>query len=420
MSSVRECRFSIKDLFSSRREDTRCLEDFNSLSIRELRDAGALPPSPWQRTEISSQVTIQTFDDPTQLTVEFRHGSEIVKHEVGVTTTIHGKSLHYLFVCPQTDATVRCLYFVDGTLGSRYAYDIPYATQVESNSGRLINRCKAICAEVKGEWGPPPRGKRLHRLIAFMDEASPDWLPDWESVRTEALIRDALEESIRRDRAELRRRDRSPTDTDTDTDAAIERCERGGGYVSPSLIHAHLRDGFEALVDEYRDALLRRASSGAQRLPLGVLEDHPTIDIRALHRRGKLQDGELTAWAMRWAPDPSALVVYAAADMRSDTMAFLRLAWSDGAPRRQVIGLWPPATDGRWSFRDPASGERCHVLALRGSCFGSRQSQHLVNRSQIGANRARAKPKPGVLAPRRRTKRRKVAREATLNDEKGG
>ena len=85
-------------------------------------------------------------------------------------------------------------------------------------------------------------------------------------------------------------------------------------------------------------------------------------------------------------------------------MPHLRLRWLEpgedsGREQRQVIAL-VSAPNGRWTFKDITSLQRCEVVALRGGRFASRQTQHLVNRSQVrgkggrpGPKRRRARPK---------------------------
>jgi hypothetical protein len=127
-------------------------------------------------------------------------------------------------------------------------------------------------------------------------------------------------------------------------------------------------------------------------LPRAVLEHYPVIDVRVLMRRRLLQPEDLTFWAMSFEPRGApAILQYFAADTRFGP-PHIRVLTLGEQETRQIIRISQDGR-GRWKFIDPASKRPCEVLALREGLWASRQSQHLINRSQERGLHGRPTPK---------------------------
>src|SRR5579871_764134 len=378
--------FSTQDLLANRRNETFCLEDLYSISVAQLhahRSTAGNPPPPRHPLILE----FECYEDHVLFNSQglLPFGSVTVR----IVRRKHGIASRILFVCPVTKREVSRLYFVPATVASRHACEgIPYASQILSKSDRFIARHNAVVAQIRGSEGrDPARGKRLRRFIKQL-KATPYRDELWPH---DALIVDYAERHQPRDLIQgLIRRERARRRPESATDRAIE-------YDIVRNIHPYPQDTLrfvegivgESFVEQHRKSL----SQGPRRdwpgllLPRGALEDHETIDVRVLQRRGLLRPGEATAWTMYWAPQgfPEG-GGYLVADLRQPTTPHLRVVYVDRSQRTgQVIGLRDPASSRRrrWMFIDPASLEPCEVLALRGGLFARRQSQRLVNASQI-------------------------------------
>ena len=400
---------------SPRRGETLCLEDLPRLSIADLRAAGALPFGKYfmvrvYAARLNTPTRVDEFivdidaDSSTIAATHARYG-EYSKTEIRIVYKKCGRVGTYFFVCPLTDKTVRDIYLIDGRFCSRHAYISRYATQVESKIQRLMTHKGKLVRQIRGDGYPPATGKRLARLVADLKSMAEFELltPDddhliyrYDAEDDEDEERDALNALRRLIEADLTRRKRAAARAGlTPTDLAIKACEPGADYISPWHASAAINNGFEPLVARLDERLWGepREPWPGLALPRAVAEDHPSLDLRVINRRGLLHGGELEAWTMRMTlsgPDPT--LVYAGADLSGNNLAHLRLAWREGQkPFRQVIGLLE-GRNGRWVFWDPGADRPCDVIFYRQGCFASRQSQHLVNRSQVRGNRGLVRP----------------------------
>jgi hypothetical protein len=403
--------FSAKDLLLDRRAETVCLEDFPSISVAELREAGVLPSAGrkgqvWPNVELCvtsggfKLFTIRYSQDNYTITMIVDDSYKLSgSQRVHIVRRVYGVAERFLLVCPVTKAEVVKLYVVEGRLVSRHADNIPYGSQLLSKSQRLIERHDDIVSRIKGIDGfEPARGRALRKLLAALRAfpmRSELWPQDDDLIEayTEEPL-SLLESYVRQTRNDLARRRRGTTATDR----AIDRLAEGGEEPVPAeVVLSWVSDhDFGPALEQYRQSLHGSPETEwpGLSLPTAVLEDHPVIDVRVIQRRGLIRRGEVTPWAMCWA-DPENFPfggAYFAADLRSDTLPHLRVtALGETVDTLQVIGLIDPgqATRGRWLFKDPASSLGCEVLALRNGLFARRQSQRLVHGSQMrGRGRA--------------------------------
>ncbi len=377
-----------------------CLEDFPSLSVAQIRAGGAELPTHSSMSGVryivntagSRTIPVTVFCFESYFYLFHEDDDKEIGQTIPYVKRKYGVAERILFVCPATGGMVSKLYLKNRSFLSRNACRTPYRSQVASVSH--WKRHSEIVDELRGAGGrKPARGKRRDKLIARLKT-----LPrrHWRQEDHWLIDLYELEKLAAPDRKHERERAKRQRETSV-TARAIDRCAYGEGYVSPSVAAAAV----ERLGAKSPPAFPERNWPGLA-MPRGALEDHETLDIRVLLRRGLICPGQIRAWAMRWdRPDPDGLA-YLAADLRSETLPHLRIVrTSPSGTTSQVIGLMEPASSGRgcrWMFIDPATFRPCEVLALRGGRFASRQSQHLVHASQIrGKGRGRrATGRPAV------------------------
>jgi hypothetical protein len=120
---------------------------------------------------------------------------------------------------------------------------------------------------------------------------------------------------------------------------------------------------------------------------VGILEQHPALDVRVLSRRWKEALSGRWAHTLEWPDDRGIAEMVVAVELEDPegphSLVITRLR--GGAKTIQKIGLCPmPAEAGgtRWFFLCGPTGRRCEVLSLRNKFFASPKAQRLVHQSQ--------------------------------------
>jgi hypothetical protein len=122
---------------------------------------------------------------------------------------------------------------------------------------------------------------------------------------------------------------------------------------------------------------------------LGILEQHPSLDVRVLSRRWNQQRNVRWAHTLVWpeACGISEMLVVAELRAKSDPHLLVITQVRSMSKTTQKIGLCPvPAAGGgtRWFFICGLTGKRCELLSLRNEFFASPKAQRLVHQSQRG------------------------------------
>jgi hypothetical protein len=283
---------------------------------------------------------------------------------------------------------VQKLYWTDLGFISRRQIVKRSAFRREGRQDELLRRYRRAIEALEGAKGKgPARGRRRQALLrrarsidrqfgGFMGESlasatDSDWL-----IEPGQLL-DAVRAELGRRRKAKRRKDK------LGTDAALM-----AGEAAPEPPMDARFNNFRALIRGAAGPAALACATRPQMAPVsvGVLEDHPRIDMRVLARRFKISPGGIYVGRLRWLTEgrrgPQAEVLI---NLSDEAHPFLAIMLStEAAQPIQIIGLrkGPSAVYKRWYLECPVTGEPTEVLALRHGVFASRKAHRLVNQSQ--------------------------------------
>ena len=339
---------------SHRRQQSDCVEDFASLTVAMLRNAGALNGAvgarvlvaidPGPKSHTASDVVVETLADRSAVLITLSYRDQSMSQRVELVRTYQGLVRHTLFRCPATGEGVRRLYLVEGRLLSR-------------RGAGLVRACLIR--------GGRPRSSALRQK------------PEGRASRARAETRQRLSDSAIAGR---RRERRAAVAAGEPMGAA----RQGQDYEALARVE-HRFDKAIAAYRKWRGDPGRppplTPGAAPRGLPRAVLDDHPQVDVRVLQRYGVFREGMATGWRL-W-DCPCGGSVEMAVDLRDMTWPILRVLYKGAAgDSRQVIGL-ELRPSGHWVAFDPYTGQRCEILALRDGRLASPKSLHLARASQF-------------------------------------
>ena len=262
------------------------------------------------------------------------------------------------------------LYLVQGLVGSRHQFDLPYISEdptYQQDEGRAVSLSDRLLGR---DGRGPPRGNNKAQIISELEILAGRVELDLETVVAIGVYRDQVarfEKSVAL---------KPPT---TSTTAAAARIRREG-YTAPAIIAASLSEA----ADEARLAGVQAAGGIVLDRPIDFVDRYGVLSIRELTTLWPREAGGVWAQAFRWENQGSPKTYILADRVRRDRWFLLvRMYWDEEKRTTQVIEIEAggQANPKRY-LRCPVTGRRVDQLYLRGGRFACADAQRLVHRSQ--------------------------------------
>lgn len=304
--------------------------------------------------------------DP-ELIVEFEVDGLIIFQQIamGFNKTRKGQSPY--LVCPASGARCSELFLHEYRFISRRQHpllDPKKASPAHRREVRLMRQRDRLLGT---DGRPAARGQERAKLIA-MFQAMP-----LIQLRFPELRAHFEAEDQRRQRARKEASRPSVKNALNSTQLALRRGRNSTGHID---LAAHA-----VLSAEQWLARLPKPDALTDDIPIGFVEDHPALDLRALVKAWSIGPSGLWATIIVW-PEVGGFLI---ADMRDPERPFLRLTEiqkrDGGVLPEQIIRL-SRSSRNRWFFHCPLTDQRCELLFLREPVFASARAGRLIHRSQ--------------------------------------
>ena len=178
------------------------VEDCLCIDINRMVKSGAIKPdtrrsSSWVWTNVQTGERVSNVSyasntlDPHNMYLNLKYTtvSTDEKHDYNIRierTPLHYGGHRYWFICPYTRKRVTKLYAVNGAgkFGSRYAFNLSYASQSEAGHDRALRKKWKLLAKLEGDYDfvMKPKGmhqktfKRLERAFYKQDDKCNQYL----------------------------------------------------------------------------------------------------------------------------------------------------------------------------------------------------------------------------------------------------